>query len=94
MARIIIDLAAAKKTRVLDIAGGPARPQVILVLVAVLGLDTAQLGTLSAVSVLLKRAFHISNTQIGLLLAIVSFVGLSRPCRWVSWPIGCAANAC
>lgn len=71
----ITELVKATKTRALDVAGGPARLQIILVLAAVLGLDMAQLGTLSAVSRLLKHAFHISNTQIGLLLAIVSFVG-------------------
>jgi predicted MFS family arabinose efflux permease len=71
----ISNLVKASKTRVPEIAGGPARLQIIMVLAAVLGLDTAQLGTLSAVAELLKRAFHVGNTQIGLLLAIVSFVG-------------------
>ena len=42
---------------------------------AVLGLDTAQLGTLSAVSDRLKDAFDIGNTQIGLLLAVTAFIG-------------------
>ncbi len=69
------DIIKAAKIRVLDIAGGPARLQVILVLAAVLGLDTAQLGTLSAVSDLLKKAFNIGNTQIGMLIAVVEFVG-------------------
>ena len=54
--------------------GGPARLQVIAVLGAVLGLDTADTGTVSAVSDQLKSAFHIGNTQIGLLLAVVSFI--------------------
>ena len=54
----ITDLVKATKNRALDIAGGPARLQVILVLAAVLGLDTAQLGTLSAVSDLLKKIFN------------------------------------
>jgi predicted MFS family arabinose efflux permease len=71
----ITDLVKATKNRALDIAGGPARLQVILVLAAVLGLDTAQLGTLSAVSDLLKKAFNIGNPQIGLLIAVVQFVG-------------------
>jgi predicted MFS family arabinose efflux permease len=71
----ITELVKATKNRALDIAGGPARLQVILVLAAVLGLDTAQLGTLSAVSDLLKKAFHIGNPQIGMLIAVVQFVG-------------------
>jgi predicted MFS family arabinose efflux permease len=62
-------------SRILDSVGGPARLQIIAILAAVLGLDTAQLGTLSAVADLLKKAFDIGNTQIGLLLAVVSFVG-------------------
>jgi predicted MFS family arabinose efflux permease len=41
---------------------------------AVLGLDTADTGTVSAVSDQLKSAFHIGNTEIGLLLAVVSFI--------------------
>lgn len=70
-----IEIVKAINNRVLDIAGGPARLQVIVVLAAVLALDMAQLGTLSAVSDLLKKAFNIGNTDIGLLLAITSFVG-------------------
>jgi predicted MFS family arabinose efflux permease len=71
----VTDLVKATKNRALDIGGGPARLQVILVLAAVLGLDTAQLGTLSAVSDLLKKAFNIGNPQIGMLIAVVQFVG-------------------
>ncbi len=69
------DLVDAAKTRILEVAGGPARLQVIVVLAAVLGLDTAQMGSLSAVSDRLKTAFDIGNTEIGLLLAVTSFVG-------------------
>ena len=63
------------RERVIDALGGPARFQVILVLAAVLGLDSADKGALSAVSDQLKKAFEIGNVEIGLLLAVVSFVG-------------------
>ncbi|MGE5270668.1 MAG: MFS transporter, partial [Thiohalocapsa sp.] len=66
---------AEAKTRIADALGGPARTQVILVLGGILGLDTADKATVSAVSDQLKAAFHLSNTDIGLLLAAVSFVG-------------------
>jgi predicted MFS family arabinose efflux permease len=55
--------------------GGPARLQVIVVLALVLALDGVDLGTLSAVADQLKRAFHIGNTEIGLLFSAVSFIG-------------------
>lgn len=55
--------------------GGPARLQVIVMLAAVLGLDTADKGTLSAVTGQLKQTFHIGNTEIGLLLSVVSLIG-------------------
>ncbi len=69
------DIIDAAKTRIFEVAGGSARLQIIAVLAAVLGLDTAQLGTLSAVSDRLKDAFDIGNTQIGLLLAVTSSHG-------------------
>jgi predicted MFS family arabinose efflux permease len=65
----------AIKDRLVDALGGPARFQVILVMAAVLGLDSADKGTVSAVSDQLKQAFGIGNIGIGLLLAVVSFVG-------------------
>jgi predicted MFS family arabinose efflux permease len=65
----------AGKQAALEATGGPARFQVIVVLAAVLGLDMADKGTVSAMSDLLKQAFHIGNTDIGLLLAVVSFIG-------------------
>ena len=58
-----------------EAAGGPARLQIIAVLAAVLGLDTADNGTIAAISDQLKQAFDIGNTEIGLLIAVVSFVG-------------------
>lgn len=62
-------------SRLIDILGGPARVQVIVLLAAVLGLDAADKGTLSAVSDALKQEFHTSNTEVGLLFAVVSFTG-------------------
>ncbi|HEU4616879.1 MAG TPA: MFS transporter [Gammaproteobacteria bacterium] len=55
--------------------GGPARLRVIVLLAAVLGLDTADKGTVSAVAANLQQAFGIGNTEIGVLIAAVSFVG-------------------
>jgi predicted MFS family arabinose efflux permease len=61
--------------RLLKDVGGADRLRIIVVLGAVLGLDAADKGTVSAVSDQLKHAFHIGNTEIGLLFAAVSFVG-------------------
>lgn len=58
-----------------NLAGGPARFQVIFVLSSVLGLDAADKATISAVAGGLEKAFHIGNTQLGLLVAVVSFAG-------------------
>lgn len=58
-----------------EFAGGPARLQVILVLAAVLALDTADKATVSAVATSLKSAFSINNTEIGILIACTSFAG-------------------
>lgn len=55
--------------------GGPARLQVIAVLAAVLGLDGADKAAVSAVASSLKSAFNIGNTEIGVLIAVVSFMG-------------------
>jgi predicted MFS family arabinose efflux permease len=57
------------------LTGGPARFQIIFVLSSVLGLDAADKATVSAVTGSIKSAFHVGNASIGLLVAIVSFVG-------------------
>ena len=59
----------------LDAVGGPARGRVVLTLAAVLGLYGADTGTISATTSNLEKAFHVGNTQIGLLLSIVGLVG-------------------
>lgn len=69
------DILEAAKERAVSVAGGPARLQIIAVLAAVLAVESCDLGTVSAISGELKGAFHLGNTDIGLLLAVVSFVG-------------------
>ncbi|HEX5420597.1 MAG TPA: MFS transporter [Gammaproteobacteria bacterium] len=61
--------------RVEEMVGGPARLRIIALLSAVLGLDTADKATVSAVAGSLEQAFHIGAAEIGLLIAAVSFVG-------------------
>ena len=68
------DILESAKERVVSVAGGPARLQIIAVLAAILALESCDLGTVSAVSGQLKGVFHLGNTDIGLLLAVVSFV--------------------
>lgn len=58
-----------------DIAGGPARTRVIVLLAAVMALESADAGTLGAVAAQLERVFHIGNAQFGLLLTVTSLVG-------------------
>ncbi|HJU19824.1 MAG TPA: MFS transporter [Stellaceae bacterium] len=70
-----LNLVGSAKARIVALFGGPARLQVILVLAAVLAIDGVDKGTLSAVSDQLKHAFHIGNTEIGLLFSAVSFIG-------------------
>lgn len=69
---------AVRRTRrvVVDAAGGPARARVVLLLAAVLGLDGADTGTIGSTENNLERAFHVGNTQIGLLLSAVSLAGV------------------
>lgn len=57
------------------VAGGPARARVIVVLAAVLALSSADAATVGAAATQLRQALHISNADIGLLVAITSIVG-------------------
>lgn len=66
---------AGVKERVDEVAGGPARRHVILLLAAILGLDTADKAALSSVAGGLKAAFGVGNTDVGILLSVVSVVG-------------------
>jgi predicted MFS family arabinose efflux permease len=61
--------------RLADEIGGPARLQVIAILAAVLALNGADLGTVSATADDLKRAFGINNTDIGLLVTASTLIG-------------------
>src|SRR2546421_11520830 len=54
--------------------GGPARSRVILALAAVLALQSADTATVGASATQLREALHISNTDIGLLVAVTSIV--------------------
>jgi predicted MFS family arabinose efflux permease len=66
---------AEQASRLETALGGPTRARVILVLAAVLSLQSADLGTVGAVAPELKRALGISNTQIGLLATVVLVTG-------------------
>lgn len=57
------------------VVGGPARFQVIAVLACVLALDAADKGTVGAVGPELKRYLHLSNTDLGSLIAVSSAMG-------------------
>lgn len=68
------EILQSAKDRVVSVAGGPARLQIIAVLASILAVESSDLGTVSAVSGELKGVFNLSNTELGLLLAVVSFV--------------------
>lgn len=59
----------------LDQIGGPARIKVILILASVLALDGADKGAVSATVTELRSAFHVGDTEIGLLVTASTFVG-------------------
>lgn len=70
-----------------DTVGGPARRRAILVLACVLGLDSADKGAIGALAPQLEAAFHIGNTQIGLLVTVSSLVAAAA-----TLPIGVLAD--
>lgn len=55
--------------------GGPDRTRVIFLLAAVLALSSADAATVGASAVELRKALHINNTDIGLLVAVTALVG-------------------
>lgn len=57
------------------LVGGPARARVVLILGAALGLQGADVATLSATADDLRRAFGIDNTAIGLLVSVTALAG-------------------
>ncbi|HZA08678.1 MFS transporter [Mycobacterium sp.] len=56
-------------------AGGPERLKPILLLALVVGLQSADNGTVGALVVPLKRSLHIDNTQVGLLVTLSTGIG-------------------
>lgn len=81
------EILESAKERMVSAAGGAGRLRIIAVLAALLGLASSDLGTVSAVSGQLKGAFHLGNTEIGLLIAVVSFVGAAA-----TLPLGALAD--
>jgi predicted MFS family arabinose efflux permease len=80
-------IAETLKTWVVKEVGGPGRLPIILILASVLGLDAADKGTISAVAGQIEKAFDINNIQMGLLIAVVSFIG-----ALASLPMGVLAD--
>lgn len=58
-----------------DAVGGPARRRVILLFGAILGLQAADTGAVGALAAPLEKAFHLGNTDIGLLVTVTTLVG-------------------
>jgi MFS family permease len=58
-----------------DSLGGPARRHVVVVLALVLGLDSADQATVGASATQLRDAFTLTNTDIGLLIAVTGLTG-------------------
>jgi len=67
-------LAGHLASRIEDAFGGPARTRVILVLGGVLALSSADTATVGASATVLRHALHISNADIGLLVAVNAVV--------------------
>jgi MFS family permease len=68
--------AASAAARRLTVAlGGAERTRVIIVLAAILGLSGADAATVGASASELRAGLHITNTDIGLLVAVSSLVG-------------------
>ncbi|HKT43419.1 MAG TPA: MFS transporter [Gaiellaceae bacterium] len=68
-------IAGAGADRLTVALGGRERTRVIVVLACVLGLSAADVSTVGASAIELRHGLHISNTDIGLLVATTSLVG-------------------
>jgi MFS family permease len=69
------DVVQSGLERVTEETGGPARRRVVVLLAAVLGLQSADVGTIAALAFQLERVFHIGNPELGLLVTVSSLVG-------------------
>lgn len=67
-------LAATTERHLDEVLGGPERRRIILVMAAVLALNSADSSTVGASATQLRHALHIDNTDIGLLVAVSSLV--------------------
>ncbi len=92
--RVLTDAAAlgsaaagASAQRLTVALGGHERARVIIVLAAILGLSGADAATVGASAQELRQGLHISNTDIGLLVAVSSLVG-----AFASLPFGVLAD--
>ncbi|HKN63343.1 MAG TPA: MFS transporter, partial [Gaiellaceae bacterium] len=81
-ARVLTDAAAlgsaaasAAARRLTVALGGAERTRVIVILAAILGLSGADAATVGASAAELRSGLHITNTDIGLLVAVSSLVG-------------------
>jgi MFS family permease len=79
--------AGAVKRRLTVALGGAERTRVIIVLAAILGLSGADAATVGASASELRTGLHITNTDIGLLVAVSSLVG-----AFASLPFGVLAD--
>ena len=68
-------VAEAGANRLTVALGGRERTRVIVVLACILGLSAADVSTVGASATELRHGLHISNTDIGLLVATTSLVG-------------------
>jgi MFS family permease len=62
------------RSRVVPLLGGVERTRVVLVLACVLALSSADTATVGSAASELRRALHVGNTEIGLLVAVTSVV--------------------
>ena len=87
-AAALASAAASASARRLTVAlGGEERTRVIIVLAAILGLSGADTATVGASASELRSGLHITNTDIGLLVAVSSLVG-----AFASLPFGVLAD--
>src|SRR5437588_748713 len=72
--------------RITDAVGGPARARVIVLLACVLGVNSADFGTVGAVASQLEASLHLSNTKLGLLVAVPAFAAAAAtlPVGWAT----------